>query len=92
MPERLGSRTPFAYPNKITGSYLESSTLIFAAVKPFMAFSLMYNHLKLNSNVVTSDNKEKTLAVRLSPALQVVHWTIMQTEPVNSNKCLQPTT
>lgn len=52
----------------------------------------MYNHLKLNSNVVTSDNKEKTLAVRLSPALQVVHWTIMQTEPVNSNKSLQPTT
>lgn len=32
-----GHGLPFACPNKITGSYLESSTLIFAAVKPFTA-------------------------------------------------------
>lgn len=62
-PKRRGSRTPFAYPNKITGSYLGSSTLIFAAVKPFTAGFSPYMTSKLNSNVDTSDSKKKTPAV-----------------------------
>lgn len=80
-PKRRGSRTPFAYPNKITGTYLESSTLIFAAVKPFTARFFPYMTSKLNSNLDTSDSKKKTPAVDLSPTLQVVHWTVTQMEP-----------
>lgn len=42
------SQTPFACPNKITDSY-QSSTLIFAAVKPFTArfFLIMTSELNL---------------------------------------------